>query len=60
MQIVPITVHNVGTEELAHLEMIGTICHQLTAKATPEEMRAAGLDARYVEHGLGIYPESAG
>jgi len=49
-----------GTEELAHLEMVGTICHQLTDNATPEQMREAGLDARYVDHGLGIYPESAG
>jgi len=54
------TLNDVGTEELAHLEMIGTICHQLTDNATPQEMQAAGLDARYVDHGLGIYPESAG
>jgi len=52
--------NDVGTEELAHLEMVGAICHQLTAKATPQQMQEAGLDARYVDHGLGIYPESAG
>lgn len=40
--------------------MIGTICHQLTAYATPEEMSKAGLDSHYIDHGLGIYPESAG
>lgn len=54
------TLNDIGTEELAHLEMVGSICHQLTCNATPEEMRAAGLDAYYVDHGLGIYPESAG
>jgi spore coat protein JC len=54
------TLNDVGTEELAHLEMIGTICHQLTDNATPEQMREAGLDARYIDHGLGIFPESAG
>ena len=54
------TLNDIGTEELAHLEMIGTICHQLTRNATPAQMREAGLDARYVEHGFGIYPESAG
>ena len=54
------TLNDVGTEELAHLEIIGTICHQLTNNATPEQMREAGLDARYIDHGLGIYPESAG
>ena len=51
---------DIGTEELAHLEMIGSICHQLTCNATPESMREAGLDADYVDHGLGIYPQSAG
>ena len=54
------TLNDIGTEELAHLEMIGSICHQLTANATPEEMRAAGMDADYVNHGLGIYPQGAG
>ncbi len=48
-----------GTEELAHLEMIGSIVQQLTKDATPEDMRKAGLDASYVDHGLGIYPQSA-
>jgi len=54
------TLNDIGTEELAHLEMIGTICHQLVKDATPEEMRQAGMDANYVDHGLGIYPQSAG
>jgi len=54
------TLNDVGTEELAHLEMIGTICHQLIDKATPEQMREAGMDAEYVNHGLGIYPSGAG
>lgn len=40
--------------------MIGAICHQLTHNATPQQMAEAGLDARYIDHGLGIYPESAG
>ena len=52
--------NDVGTEELAHLEMIGSICHQLTCRATLEEMRAAGMDVDYVNHGLGIYPQGAG
>jgi spore coat protein JC len=51
--------NDIGTEELAHLEMIGTIVQQLTANATPERMRAAGLDADYVNHGLGIFPQGA-
>jgi spore coat protein JC len=54
------TLNDIGTEELAHLEMIGAICHQLTDRLSPEQMRAAGMDAYYVDHGLGIFPQSAG
>ena len=35
---------DIGTEELAHLEMIGTIVYQLTRNLTPEEIKKAGLD----------------
>lgn len=51
--------NDIGTEELAHLEMIGTICHQLLKGATCEELKACGYDANYVEHGVGIYPANA-
>lgn len=51
--------NDIGTEELAHLEMIGAICLQLSENATPEEIKAAGFDSYYVDHGLGIYPSSA-
>jgi len=54
------TLNDVGTEELAHLEMIGAICHQLIDNATPEQMRQAGMDAEYVNHGLGIHPSFDG
>ena len=40
--------------------MIGTICHQLVDRASPKEMKEAGMDASYVDHGLGIHPHSAG
>lgn len=36
--------------------MVGSMVHQLLDGATPKQMKEAGLDARYVEHGLGIYP----
>ena len=39
--------------------MIGTICHQLVERATPAQMRAAGMDASYINHGLGIHPHGA-
>ena len=48
-----------GTEELAHLEMIGSICHQLIQNATPKEMQEAGMAPEYVNNGLGIHPHGA-
>ncbi len=50
---------DVGTEELAHLEMVGSIVYQLTRNLTPEQIKEAGLDAYYVDHTTGIYPSSA-
>ena len=43
---------DIGTEELAHLEMVGTIVHQLTKDATIDEIKAAGLGAYYTDHGV--------
>ena len=51
--------NDIGTEELAHLEMVGTIVHQLTKNASIEEIKAAGLDPYYTDHGLDVYPVSA-
>ena len=48
-----------GTEELAHLEMVGTIVHQLTRNASIEEVEAGGLAPYYTDHGLGVYPQAA-
>ena len=48
-----------GTEELAHLEMVGTIVHQLTEGVCPEELEKAGLGAYYTDHEVDIYPQSA-
>ena len=52
--------NDIGTEELAHLEMIGAIVRQLTRDISKEEIKAGGYDAFYVEHGLGVYPQNAG
>ena len=51
--------NDIGTEELAHLEMVGTIVHQLTKCITAEEAEKAGLGAYYTDHGLDVYPVSA-
>ena len=53
------TVNDIGTEELAHLEMVGTIVHQLTKNASIEEIEKAGLGAYYTDHGVDVYPQSA-
>ena len=50
---------DIGTEELAHLEMIGSIVHQLTRNLTPEQAMAGGFDAYLVDHTTGVYPQSA-
>ncbi len=50
---------DIGTEELAHAEMISTMLYQLTKDATVEEMKDAGLGSHYAEHGKGIYPSDA-
>ena len=52
--------NDIGTEELAHLEMVGTIVHQLTDGVCPEELEKAGLGAYYTDHGVDVYPQSAG
>ena len=51
--------NDIGTEELAHLEMVGTIVHQLTEGMCPEELERAGLGAYYTDHGVDVYPVSA-
>lgn len=50
---------DIGTEELGHLEMIGTIVHQLTRNLTDEQIRQAGFDAYFVDHTTGVYPTAA-
>ncbi len=51
--------NDVGTEELAHLEMVGTLVHQLTDGATAKELEEAGMADYYTDHGWGVYPQAA-
>ena len=46
--------NDIGTEELAHLEMVGSIVHQLTKGCSAEELERAGLGAYYTDHGVGL------
>ena len=50
---------DVGTEELAHLEMISAILYQLTKGLSTEEIKCSGFDTYFVDHTSGIYPSSA-
>ena len=50
---------DIGTEELAHVEIISTMIYQLMKDASLEEIREAGLDSHYAEHGKGLYPTDA-
>ena len=51
---------DIGTEELAHLEMIGAIVHQLTRNLSMEEIEKSGFDKYYIDHTLGVWPQAAG
>ena len=50
---------DIGTEELAHVEIISTMIYQLMKGATLEELREAGLDKHYAEHNRALYPTDA-
>ena len=50
---------DIGTEELSHLEMVGTIIHQLTRNLAPEQIKAQGFDAYFVDHTVGVFPQAA-
>ena len=54
------TLTDIGTEELGHLEIVGTIVYQLTKNLSMEEIKASGFDKYYIDHTIGIWPQAAG
>ncbi|MBX6377202.1 MAG: manganese catalase family protein [Clostridia bacterium] len=50
---------DIGTEELDHLEMVGTVCYKLMEGASPRELEAAGLGAHYAQHGYNMFLHDA-
>lgn len=50
---------DIGTEELGHLEMIGTIVHQLTRNLNDSQIKDAGFAPYFVDHTIGVYPTAA-
>ena len=50
---------DIGTEELGHLEMVGSIVHQLTRTLTEKQMQEGGFAPYLVDHSAGVYPTAA-
>ena len=50
---------DIGTEELAHLEMVGAIVYQLTKGLSAEELKRQGFSDYFVDHTTAIYPQFA-
>lgn len=50
---------DIGTEELAHLEMVSAMVYQLTRNLSEEEIKKSGFDTYFVDHTTGVYPVAA-
>ena len=51
--------NDIGTEELAHLEMVGSLVHQLTKNATSSEIENSPFATYFIDHGKGVWPTFA-
>ncbi len=50
---------DIGTEELGHLEMVGTIVHQLTRNLTESDVKEGGFAPYFIDHTTSVYPTAA-
>ncbi len=50
---------DIGTEELGHLEMVGSLVHQLCKNATTTQIENSPMAQYFIDHGKGVYPVSA-
>lgn len=50
---------DIGTEELAHIEIVSAILHQLTRNLSIDEIKKSGFDTYFVDHTTGVYPQGA-
>ncbi len=50
---------DIGTEELGHLEIIGSIVHQLTRNLSEDDIKKSGFGDYFVDHTVGVYPVAA-
>ena len=54
-----IIANDIGTEEMGHLEMVGSIVYQLTRDLTPKELEKGGYGDYFIDHGDAIYAANA-
>lgn len=50
---------DIGTEELAHMEMVSAMVYQLTKNLTLEQIKESGFDKYFVDHTSAVYPIAA-
>ena len=50
---------DIGTEELGHLEMVGTLVHQLTRNLSDGQLQDSSFAPYFVDHTTGVYPTAA-
>lgn len=50
---------DIGTEELAHMEIICAMVYQLTKNLSINEIKEAGFDAYYIDHTTALWPQAA-
>lgn len=50
---------DIGTEELAHIEMVAAIIYQLTRNLSEAQIKSSGFDKYFVDHTTGVYPIAA-
>lgn len=50
---------DIGTEELAHVEMISAMIYQLTRGLSEEEIKKSGFDTYFIDHTTGVFPQAA-
>lgn len=50
---------DIGTEELGHLEMVGSIVHQLTRNLKDSQIQDSAFAPYFVDHTVGVYPTAA-
>lgn len=51
---------DIGTEELAHMEIVAAIVYQLTRNLTPEQIEESGFGPYYIDHTTALWPQAAG